>query len=174
MNRVSTIAGAVAAVTLFPVALAGCGDDGENRESGASVADVDLVAPEEFAERMTDPDAVFVNVHVPYEGEIAGTDLFIPFDEIASSAELPSDRDRPLLVYCRTGSMSATAAADLVDTGHTSVTELDGGMVAWQAADRSIENAPEPTDTPRLSAQPLSSPPIESARYAEVVHQSGG
>jgi hypothetical protein len=40
MNRVFTIAGAVAAATVFPLALAGCGDDGENRESRAPVADV--------------------------------------------------------------------------------------------------------------------------------------
>src|SRR5690606_30773808 len=38
------------------------------------------VGADEFAERMEHEDAVVVNVHVPYEGEIAGTDLFIPYD----------------------------------------------------------------------------------------------
>jgi rhodanese-related sulfurtransferase len=137
---------------MAPLALAGCGGDegtGERTAPGATApgAEVALVAPDEFAERTADPDAVLVNVHVPYEGEIAGTDLFVPFDEIASSNELPSDHDRPLLVYCRTGDMSATATADLIDAGYTDVTDLEGGMVAWQAADRSVEIVPDRSGT---------------------------
>lgn len=129
--------------------LAGCGDDdsggSDAGEGGAAapVAAVELVAPDEFAERMTDPDAVVVNVHVPYEGEIAGTDLFLPFDEISSSTRLPDDHERPLLVYCRTGNMSATATAELVEAGYTDVTDLEGGMVAWQAAGRPIDHDPD-------------------------------
>jgi phage shock protein E len=109
---------------------------------GEGSTTVDRVGPDDFAARMDDPQAVVVNVHVPYEGEIPGTDSFIPFDEAASSSELPEDLDRPLLVYCRTGNMSADATADLVDAGYTNVTDLDGGMVAWEAAGRRIETAP--------------------------------
>jgi rhodanese-related sulfurtransferase len=103
---------------------------------------VDLVDPDEFAARMDDPEAIVVNVHVPYEGEIQGTDLFVPFDEIVSAGELPDNHDRPLLIYCRTGNMSAAATADLVEAGYTDVTDLDGGMVAWQATGRAIGVAP--------------------------------
>lgn len=91
---------------------------------------------------MGDPEAVVVNVHVPYEGEIPGTDVFVPFDEIASSDELPEDRERPLLLYCRTGSMSASAAADLVDAGYGDVTHLEGGMAAWRADGQTVEVDP--------------------------------
>jgi rhodanese-related sulfurtransferase len=122
---------------------AGCG--GADEETGTTGGEpaVDLVGPDEFAERVADPDALVVNVHVPYEGEIAGTDLFVPFDEIASSPRLPSERDRPLVLYCRTGNMSAEAAAALVDEGYTDVTDLEGGMVAWEASSRAIEVVPE-------------------------------
>lgn len=140
MNRILRIPAAAASVMLA-LALAGCGGDAENDDG--TTRGVEVVAPEEFAERMTNGDAVVVNVHVPYEGEIAGTDLFVPFDEAASSTRLPDDHDRPLLVYCRTGNMSATATADLVDAGFTNVTELYGGMVAWQTAGRSIETVPD-------------------------------
>jgi rhodanese-related sulfurtransferase len=145
MSRVTRIRLAVAASLMLPLALTGCGDD---TDDGAGTAGaVDLVSPEEFAQRLTDRDAVVLNVHVPYEGEIAGTDLFVPFDEVASSTELPSDRGLPLLVYCRTGSMSATATADLVDAGYTDVTDLEGGMVAWQASGRAIETVPGHADS---------------------------
>lgn len=117
-------------------------DDDEAGTSGRVPA-VDLAGPDEFAERVADPEAVVINVHVPYEGEIASTDLFVPFDEIVSSPQLPSERDRALVLYCRTGNMSADAAADLVDAGYTDVTDLEGGMVAWEASGRAIEVLPE-------------------------------
>ena len=74
-------------------------------------------------------------MHVPYEGEIAGTDAFIPFDDIAGHADaLPDDKDAPLYIYCMSGRMSAEATPDLQELGYTNVIDLEGGMEAWQAA----------------------------------------
>jgi rhodanese-related sulfurtransferase len=135
-------ASVVAGIVLLVAAGCGGADDEEEGTTGGPPA-VDLVGPDAFAERLADPDALVVNVHVPYEGEIAGTDLFVPFDEIASSPRLPSEKDRPLVLYCRTGNMSAEAAAALVDAGYTDVTDLEGGMVAWETSSRPIEVVPE-------------------------------
>ncbi len=56
-----------------------------------------------------------VNVHVPYEGEIEGTDVNVPFDLVEQRIDqLPSDRSAPILVYCRSGRMSTAAANMLV------------------------------------------------------------
>lgn len=112
------------------------GDDpaAEVTQTAAS-DDSELVAPAEFAAFVADhPDAPVVNVHVPYEGHIDGTDAFVPFDSILDSTELPDDRDAPVVLYCRSGAMSAEAAADLADAGYTNVVDLDGGMIAWEAA----------------------------------------
>lgn len=79
-------------------------------------------------------DFTLVNVHVPYEGEIAETDLFVPFDAIASAAGLPADRAAPVVVYCRSGRMSAIAARALVGSGYTNVRNVVGGMIAWERA----------------------------------------
>lgn len=137
-NRRARARGLVATAGPLFVILGACSGGGEE-----SVARADLVGPDEFAARMDGPEAVVVNVHVPYEGEIPGTDLFVPFDGIASSDDLPAGRDRPLLVYCRTGNMSADATADLVEAGYPDVTDLQGGMVAWQADGRTVETDPE-------------------------------
>lgn len=98
-----------------------------------------LADPDEFAAAIAEPDRVTVNVHVPFEGDIAGTDLSIPFDQITEQAgRLPTDRGAALAIYCRSGPMSATAAEALRGLGYTDVVELRGGMRAWQADGREL------------------------------------
>ena len=77
-----------------------------------------------------------LNVHVPYEGEIEGTDANVPYDQVAQRiGELPSDRSAPLVVYCRSGRMSTAAVETLVRLGYTAVWHLDGGFIEWQQAE---------------------------------------
>lgn len=107
--------------------------------TAAPVPAATLVGPEAFAARMAEPEVVTINVHVPDEGSIAGTDLTIAFDQIATSTELPEDRATPLAVYCKSGNMSADAVKDLAALGYTDVVELDGGFDGWVEAGRPLD-----------------------------------
>lgn len=75
---------------------------------------IDVRTPEEFAAGSI-PGAVNIPVH----------DLSTKLEKIP--------RDRPAVVYCRTGSRSAMAAGLLRQRGYSDVLDL-GGIVAWQAA----------------------------------------
>ena len=93
------------------------------------------ILPEELKTMLATKDFLFVNVHVPYEGEIEKTDAFIPFDEIETRlGEFPQAHDAKIVVYCRSGGMGDSAARDLVKAGYTNVYNLEGGFRAWSAA----------------------------------------
>jgi rhodanese-related sulfurtransferase len=97
------------------------------------------VSPNQLADMLGHKDFTLVNVKTPYIGEIDGTDLYIPYDQLtARAAELPADKTARVLVYCRSGVQSAQAAQTLLDLGFANVWNLDGGMNAWTASGRTL------------------------------------
>ncbi len=128
-----------AALILGAAVAAGCtsgaSDTDRSPTPDSPAGSVRILAPAEFQSAITGADVFVVNVHIPYEGEIAGTDAFIPFDEIQKhAAELPADKSAPLYIYCRSGRMSADATPALQRLGYTNIVDLAGGMRAWEEA----------------------------------------
>lgn len=90
-----------------------------------------------------------VNVHIPFEGKISGTDLFVPYDEIARPENLERlpGKDSRIVLYCRGGPMSHEASRTLVVLGYRDVYDLEGGMEAWSDPG-SRSKGPEGTGAP--------------------------
>jgi len=84
-------------------------------------------------------DFVLIDVHIPEQKHIQGTDDFIPFNAIEENKDKLPEKDKKIVVYCRTGSMSAQAAQELVDMGYTNVYNLDRGTVGWRDAGLRID-----------------------------------
>ena len=92
---------------------------------------------------LNNKDFVFVNVHIPFEGNIADTDLSIPYDQITERtnlSQLPADQNARIVLYCRSGRMSAIAAEELVKLGYTDIWNLKGGMLDWERAGFEIQD----------------------------------
>ena len=97
------------------------------------------ITPDTLAGMLNAKDFTLLNVKTPYIGEIAGTDLYIPYTDLAPRAsQLPSDKGARIVVYCRSGNESAIAAQTLIDLGYTNIDNLDGGMNAWTASGRQL------------------------------------
>lgn len=140
-------------VMMLAVVLAACGGE-DNSDSGPTVTDLASetqtvpvngsgaytdVSASGLAAILETEDLPLINVHIPYAGEIEGTDEFIPFDQIEQNSDkLPADKDAKVVIYCRSGSMSGISARTLVEMGYTNVWNLDGGMVSWEASGQPI------------------------------------
>lgn len=100
------------------------------------------VNADELNAMLKNKDFVFINVHIPFAGNIDGTDLSIAYDQITDPgnlAQLPVDKNAKIVLYCRSGRMSAIAAEALIKQGYTNILDLAGGMVAWEEAGYELE-----------------------------------
>ncbi|MFW9903726.1 MAG: rhodanese-like domain-containing protein [Candidatus Thorarchaeota archaeon] len=97
----------------------------------------DLVVNDEelFILDVRNPDE-FINGHIP------GAYL-IPVNDISvRESELPKNKSRPILVYCKSGGRSAAASTTLDSLGYTQVNNMNGGFDAWRDAGYLYEKGP--------------------------------
>ena len=89
----------------------------------------------ELNERLASAEPPFLlDVRQPHEWDIVNLEtdgaVMIPLAELRDRLEeIPTDRE--IVVYCRTGARSASAAQMLADEGFSSVFNLVGGIHAW-------------------------------------------
>ena len=98
------------------------------------------LAAERVATGPRDAAPLTVDVRAPREREQKriGGSVSMPLNHLGERlSELPTDR--PLLVYCAGGYRSSIAASLLLRHGFTQVSEIAGGIAAWEAAQLPIE-----------------------------------
>jgi rhodanese-related sulfurtransferase len=96
----------------------------------------------ESAQKMAvDPQVAILDVRTPEEfreGHIPGAKL-MPVSEINGRLpEIASLKERPVLVYCRTGNRSGTASQILKKNGFTKISNFQGGIIAWNNSGNKI------------------------------------
>jgi hydroxyacylglutathione hydrolase len=98
-------------------------------------ASTDRLSPQVAADRLSSGTALAIDVRGPgergqkyIEGSVA-----LPLNQLQTRAqEIP--RGRPLVVYCAGGYRSSIAASLLEKHGFTDVSEIAGGISAWETA----------------------------------------
>jgi len=90
---------------------------------------------------MQQSDIFLVDVHIPEQQHISGTDAFIPYNKVEEHQDkLPDDKNTPIYLYCEGGPMGNAAARSLYDLGYRNLYNLEGGAKAWKKAGFDFEN----------------------------------
>jgi len=117
--------------------LAACGTKilPPSEKNAGEEAGYKMISVDELSQALKAKDFLFVNVHIPLEGNIPETDMEIAYNQIEKQiSKFPVDKNAKIILYCRSGSMGNTAAQTLANLGYTNVFNLDGGYNAWEAA----------------------------------------
>ena len=131
-KKITAIITSLLICTGFP---AGCGKTKNLTDKDEAQKAVYRKASAEQAKKIMDQGNPYILLDVRSEEEfkeerISGA-ILIPVTEIGSRAEneLPN-KDALILVYCRSGRRSASAANTLVSMGYTNVYDI-GGIINW-------------------------------------------
>lgn len=133
---------AIIVLALASVSLAaGCTSDPVSDEpitiESPSAGTVALVNPATFEAAAATDGVVLLDVRTPQEfaqGHIEGA-VNIDIENPSFASEIAAlDPTTTYAVYCRSGNRSATATQYLLQQGFAAPFELDGGIVAWDAA----------------------------------------
>lgn len=90
------------------------------------------IDPEQAAEKLSDPNVVFLDVRTPreYAHRRIAKAINIPLDELLiRHREL--DPEKEIVVLCEHGIRSQSAAGLLVQLGFAQVLNMAGGMSRW-------------------------------------------
>ena len=102
--------------------------------SNSVFATTPRIQPSQYMSEYVEPNAshLLLDVRTPQEfasGNIAGA-ANIPLQVLPQQMrDIP--RDRPIIIYCRSGNRSRTAVQTLASAGYNDVYDL-GGIIAWQ------------------------------------------
>jgi rhodanese-related sulfurtransferase len=114
-------------------------------QTNPQITQVHPITSDQFDQLAQNPDTFIIDVHTPEQTHIPDTDAFIDYTQIKQNqSKLPADKNTPIIIYCRSGSMSAQASQDLTELGYTQIYDLQGGTDAYkQSGIQSIAVTPD-------------------------------
>ncbi len=103
------------------------------------------VSLEQFEKLMAEKsNAQLLDVRTPQEfqaGHISGALNLDIYDKGFKEALGKLDKEKPVLVYCKSGGRSAQAAELMAGMGFHEIYNLQGGMLVWANAGKPVDNA---------------------------------
>lgn len=120
-------------ITALALTLSACGNNtAVNPPSSSVKAEYKKITAEE-AEQMMNDDVIILDVRTKeeYDESHIPNAVLIPNTDIANKADVMlADKEQTILVYCRSGNRSASAAKELISMGYKNVYDF-GGINDW-------------------------------------------
>lgn len=110
---------------------------GTQAEAGAGATTVTLLTPDEAQELVAGDDVRVLDVRTPEEfaeGHVEGATLIDFYEPDFADRIAELDPEATYVVYCRSGNRSGQATALMAEQGFSAVHDVDGGVLAWEAA----------------------------------------
>ncbi len=141
-RRWSTGVAAAALAATAIVGVSGCSSStSSDSASQSSASSSQNLSVAEFATAIQQPGTVILDVRTPAEyasGHIEGAKN-VDFESANFAAEISAmDKTTTYAIYCRSGNRSGQALTQMGNAGFTSVSDLAGGIVAWEAAGQPV------------------------------------
>lgn len=107
----------------------------------ARLSGIAVVRPHEAVRVINRENAVVVDVRetAEYETGHIPNALHVPLSGIADAKPLQKLKDKPVVLYCRSGQRSMQAGSKLRAQGFTRLYNLAGGITAWQNENLPVE-----------------------------------
>ena len=107
--------------------------------AGTAFADSPIgdLSVNEFKALVDSGEGILLDVRTPKEvaqGKIPGASVLNIYDENFERKLNFMQKDKPIYVYCRSGVRSVKASRILAGAGFTRIENVEGGIMAWQAA----------------------------------------
>jgi rhodanese-related sulfurtransferase len=130
-------------ILVFCFSLTNCDDSNGQQKTSQSVqqAPQTLLNPDDFEAKALQTGVQLVDVRTPAEyqaGHIANA-ANINFNDPEFKANIEKlDKTKPIAVYCAAGGRSGKSANLLAQMGFKTIYDLQGGMGAWKAKGKKI------------------------------------
>ena len=108
----------------------------KNQADGVQVLDV-----AKYEKKMTQPDVQLVDVRTPEEFSEGHLENAINIDVTADDFDakvVGLDKEKPVMVYCKSGGRSARASARLKELGFKNISDLEGGITNWKSENKPV------------------------------------
>ena len=94
-----------------------------------------------YEKKMTQPDVQLVDVRTPEEFSQGHIENAVNIDFMADDFDAKVanlDKEKPVMVYCKSGGRSAKASARLKELGFKNISDLEGGITNWTNEDKPV------------------------------------
>ena len=108
----------------------------KNQADGVQVLDA-----AKYEKKMTQPDVQLGDVRTPEEFSEGHLENAINIDVTADDFDakvVGLDKEKPVMVYCKSGGRSAKASARLKELGFKNISDLEGGITNWTNEDKPV------------------------------------
>jgi rhodanese-related sulfurtransferase len=101
--------------------------------------EIQVIDVAKYEKKITEPNIQLIDVRTSEEFSEGHIENAVNIDVTANDfdAKVASlDKEKPVMVYCKSGGRSAKASARLKELGFKTITDLEGGITNWKSENK--------------------------------------